>query len=213
MTPFILTRKHFETPLGLVRTDRDLVERIAGACEWDPFEYEIAHRAEHSIEFQAVMLAHLFGEDIHIVPVLCSSVAAEDDPQAVARHLGLMSSFLSACRNVVAEGGDAVTVIAGADLAHVGVRFGDEFEVDDAVLAHIDARDEEDLAHVCAMDADAWYRSVMKDKNERRVCGLNCIHAALKSVEGIAQSGQLLHRGHAPDPAGGVVSFAAVALV
>ena len=36
--------------------------------------------------------------------------------------------------------------------------------------------------------------------------------AALKSIDGAAAQGQLLHYGYAPDPAGGMVSFASIAL-
>jgi hypothetical protein len=50
----------------------------------------------------------------------------------------------------------------------------------------------------------------MKDVNARRVCGVNCIYAALKTVEGSVEPGKLIHYDYAPDPAGGIVSFASV---
>ena len=53
----------------------------------------------------------------------------------------------------------------------------------------------------------------MKDPNQRRVCGLNCIYAALHTVYGMVQSGELLHYDYAHDPAGEIVSFANVFLV
>jgi len=46
----------------------------------------------------------------------------------------------------------------------------------------------------------------MKDKNDRRVCGINSIYAALKTAEP-QKAGELLHYGYAHDPAGGIVSF------
>lgn len=206
--PFVLTRKHFETPLGTLETDRERVDRIAAACDWDPFAYEIAHRGEHSIEFQAVMLAHLYGPDVRIVPILCASVAGPDRGVSASG-----AAFLEACRQVVAESDGRVSVIAGADLAHVGPRFGDEFDVDEAVMRSVEARDLEDLAHAEALRPEQFLRSVLKDGNARRVCGHYCIYSALKSVEGLATRGELVMHGCAADPAGGIVSFANLAFV
>ena len=202
--PFVLTRKSFETPLGLVRADDERIDQLAAACSWDPFEEEIVHRTEHSIEFQAVMLAHVLGSGVRIVPVLCGTVGAEGSPD--------VADFLEACRGMAGESDGATVVVAGADLAHVGLRFGDAFDVDEEVLGHIRSRDAQDLAFVEHIDPDGWRTSVMQDGNERRVCGLGCIYAALKSVQGVARRGKVRHYGIAPDPAGGVVSYAAATL-
>ncbi len=209
--PYILTRKHFETPLGLVRTDEEIVGRLEDACTWDPYAFELTHRSEHSIEFQAVMLAHLYGSDIKIVPVLCSMFGEDfdaGDPTATGPIMG----FLQACNESVRSSGKRVAVIASADLAHVGRRFGDSFDIDDEVLGAVAQRDAEDLSHVEALDADSFYASVMKDGNQRKVCGLNCIFSALRALDGIAVAGEQIGYDYAPDPAGGIVSFASVAL-
>jgi AmmeMemoRadiSam system protein B len=206
--PFVLTKKHYDTPFGTVETDQEMVDQLAAVCTWDPWEHEITHRTEHSIEFHAVMLGYLYGTDVRIVPILCSQFDCGDDPAAQEP----ITTFLDTCRDFVVGGDGAVAVLAGADLAHVGPRFGDAFDVTDEVLTKMTGRDEEDLAHVLRFDAAAWYKSVMRDENERRVCGINCIYSAMRSLEGIAAHGELLHYGYAPDPNGGVVSFAGVAL-
>ncbi|NUM53337.1 MAG: AmmeMemoRadiSam system protein B [Candidatus Hydrogenedentes bacterium] len=209
-TPFAMTRKHFETPLGTVESDLDLVDQIAAQCDWDPYEAEIVHRTEHSIEFQAVMLAHLYGSGVKIVPVLCGPFMSEEGlaTGTLAREV---DEYLRVCREVACRSGRRVTIIAGADLAHVGKRFGDPFDIDDAVLADVRKRDNEDIAHLVAPNPESWYASVTKDENARRVCGLNCIYAALKCVDGDVSTGKLLHYDYAHDPAGGIVSFANVA--
>jgi AmmeMemoRadiSam system protein B len=207
--PFTLTRKHFETPFGLVETDQELAARLATALPYDAYEHEIVHRTEHSLEFQAVMLGYLYGSAVQIVPMLCGMFTEDTGAAAPSAEV---ESFLEACRKVVADSDKMVGVVAGADLAHVGKRFGDDFEIDEPVIERVHARDIEDLAHVTALDAEAWYRSVMQDDNARRVCGLNCIYAALKSVDGTATRGECLHYGYAHDPAGGIVSFASIVL-
>lgn len=209
--PFILTRKDFETPFGQLKTDQSVVDRLARACRWDPFEHELVHRTEHSIEFQAVMLAYLYGTDVQIVPVLCGPFSEDPlmkDPGAIED----VSAFLDACREIAAPPDSAVTVIAGADLAHVGKRFGDPYDINDTVIRRVAHRDKEDLALVTALQPGPFYQSVMKDANERKVCGLGAIYATLRTVNGAAQYGELLCYDYAPDPLGGIVSFASIVL-
>ncbi len=206
--PFILTRKNYDTPFGVLETDQDIVQRLENACDWDPYAHEHVHRTEHSIEFQAVMLAYLYGPDVRIVPILCGFFGPELAPgTAIPENV---DAFLSACRDIIISASEQVCVIAAADLAHVGRRFGDAFDISETVISTVAIRDREDLQHVAVGNADRFYQSVMKDRNQRRVCGLNCIYAALKSLDGMVQSGQLLHYDYVHDPAGGIVSFANV---
>ncbi len=72
---FALTFKDFETPLGIVPTDRSYVDRIASLAGRDLFDDELSHRTEHSIEFQVVFLQYVLGgrRDFSIVPILVGS--------------------------------------------------------------------------------------------------------------------------------------------
>ncbi|ETW97462.1 MAG: hypothetical protein ETSY1_22555 [Candidatus Entotheonella factor] len=207
--PFVLTRKAFDTPFGALTTDQDLVRQLEAACSWDPYAYEMVHRTEHSIEFQAVMLSYLYGPNVRIVPILCSTFGSELGGVEPADIAGV-ETFLESCQDIVATLGRRVSVIAGADLAHVGRRFGDAFDISEPIVEGVAERDREDLEYVTAGDADGFYRSVMQDRNERRICGLNCIYASLKTVARSGATGELLHYDYAHDPAGGIVSFADV---
>ncbi|MCC6153112.1 MAG: AmmeMemoRadiSam system protein B [Candidatus Hydrogenedentes bacterium] len=209
-TPFVMTRKHFETPLGQVNTDLDLVDSIASKCGWDPYSAEIVQRTEHSIEFQAVMLAHLYGPEVQIVPILCGPFMGEEDLASGTRAKEV-DEFLRNCRDAAQQSGKRISIIAGADLAHVGKRFGDPFDIDDAIVADVRLRDDEDIQYLATPNPEQWYASVMKDDNARRVCGLNCIYSALKCVDGDVSAGEVLHYDYAHDPAGGIVSFVNVA--
>lgn len=206
--PFILTRKHFQTPFGTLETDQDIVRRLEAVCTWEPYADEIVHRTEHSIEFQAVMLAYLYGPSVRIVPILCGLFGPEIAPGEPVIPAPV-TTFLEVCQDI-ASASSQVSVIAGADLAHVGRRFGDPFEIDSTVVRGVEQRDREDLQRVTAGDAEGFYRSVMRDRNQRRVCGLNCIYAALRTVQGLVPAGELVHYDSAPDPSGGIVSFANV---
>jgi len=210
--PFTLTRKDFDTPLGTVRTDAVVVERLAAACTgFNPFAGEILHRTEHSIEFQVVMLRHLLGESVTIVPVLCGGLF-EPGAEGLVVPAPETDAFLDCCRDIVRERKPGIVVVAGADLAHVGRRFGDDFEITEAITNHIAERDQADLACACAAQPAAFHASIMSDANARRVCGHGCIYAALRAVEGSVTPGEVFHYLCAPDPVGGVVTCAAVRL-
>ena len=209
--PYILTRKNFETPFGIVETDQEILTQLENACPWDPYASEYTHRTEHSIEFQAVMLAYHYGTDVKIVPILCAALCENpDDPKPGENER--LNPFLQACQKAVADTDRNVAVIAGADLTHVGKRFGDSFDIDDNIIQFVADRDREDLEHAMKGPPEAFYQSVMQDHNERRVCGLGCIYSALRATQDKTSHAELLHYDYAHDPSGGIVSFASVAM-
>jgi predicted class III extradiol MEMO1 family dioxygenase len=136
----------------------------------------------------------MFGDELHCDP------EQNDDIQ----------KFLDECRMLLEERGDSMLVICGADFAHVGQRFGDAFEIEPEIISDVESRDREDLNYALAGNADAFFKSVMKDDNKRRVCSLNNIYSALKVLPN-PKPGELLHYGYAHDPMGGIVSFASLA--
>ena len=69
---FSLTRKPFSTPLGKLQVDSEFVERLTSRYPHDLFTDEFAHRTEHTIEFQVLFLQLLLGNNIPMVPILCS---------------------------------------------------------------------------------------------------------------------------------------------
>jgi MEMO1 family protein len=208
---FALTRKHFETPLGLVETDRDFVDHLLARAGRQYLDDELAHRAEHSIEFQTVFLRHVTpsGRSLAIVPVLCGSLqqCAEDRRSpAQEQHI---EGFLAAVRETITAFGGRTLVIASADLAHVGPQFGDPRPITPGQLREVSDADREMLAAVEAADAEAFFREVTRDGDRRRICGLPPIYAALRVLPGVW--GRLLGYGQWPDPQG-TVTFAAVGL-
>jgi AmmeMemoRadiSam system protein B len=207
--PFALTRKDFDTPLGPARADVEFVEALARRARQDCFGSELAHRNEHSIEFQAVFLQYLYAgrRELTVVPVLTSFVhealargrRPDDDPRVRA--------FLEALAETAAASRRRVAFIAGADLAHMGTRFGDPEPIGPAELQRIGREDRAMLEHVAAGDADAFFESVRRDDDRRRICGLSPIYTLMRALGGAR--GTLRRYGQWPDPEG-VVTFASV---
>jgi hypothetical protein len=157
-----------------VRTDRPAVEALARALgEAELFDDELAHRDEHSIELQLVLLAHLVRRPFTVLPVLCSTISHLGDPAAAT------APFLAALRRAVA--GRQVCYLAGADLAHVGPRYGDPAPPTAAERAALAAADRRTLALAAAGDAQAFHRDAARDDARRRLCGTAPIYAALRA--------------------------------
>jgi MEMO1 family protein len=217
--PFTLTRKHYETPLGTCHTDVELVNRLvarfdeqlgAGAAQ-ALFKDEHHHRGEHSIEFQMVWLRHVWKEEmesIPVLPILCGSLHDFIERGRPPRSDRSVDIFFSTLNELVA--GKRVVYIAGADLAHVGPRFGDPEPLDAVDRTSLERRDQETLLACAAGDSAAWFAELHKEKDRRRVCGLPPIFAMLESAQ--PGAGELAVYAQCPaDEAGGsLVSIASL---
>lgn len=209
--PFILTKKNFRTPLGEAKTNGEIIERLEAACGWDLYEGELSHKTEHSIEFQVAFLQYMLGgkRDFTIVPVLCTSfhrmVTEGSSPSEDER----VSKFLGEMKEIISGLGERAFIIAGADMAHVGLKFGDNDRVNDETLGVIRERDLASLAFGENMDAEGFYRSIESEKDWRKICGLSPIYAALSTTG--AKRGVLLDYDQTLEPdTGSVVSYASM---
>ncbi len=206
--PFALCRKAFATPLGRLDADKDSIDAIAEACDFDPYADQFNHKREHSLEFQAVFLKHVLGKRrARIIPILAGLGEQQCSGASPAGERSI-ERFFDAVRRVVESTG--AVVIAGADLAHVGPRFGDPRPFDEAERAALDATDRESLDHAERCDAPAFWKHVQADLETRRVCGLGPIYALLRSIERGAE-GRLARYEQTIDPdEGSIVSHAAM---
>jgi len=190
--------------------DHEVVEALVRRAPGELFAAELAHRVEHSIEFQAVCLRYLHRtrEDVRIVPILASFVheclTRGRDPATQPAIAGV----LDALRETMAAVPRRYCLIAGADLAHVGPRFGDPEPVSRARLARIEVEDRALLSLVTGVDPGGFLAAVAADGDSRRTCGLSPIYTVLATLP--AGRGRLLRYGQWPDPEG-VVTFASVA--
>jgi len=213
---FALTRKHFDTPLGRVRTATDLVDRVADALEGDPFADEIAHRQEHSIEFQAVFLQHLLGRQrpFTIVPILVGSfhdLTATGTPPIDDPEVRVLVDAVTAA----SEGLDRPPcLVAGADLAHVGLRFGDTRPLEDVDLQRVRSQDHDLLEAVSRADAAGLADAIVAQQDRNRVCGYPCTYTMLQILGRLCSeppTGKLLCYDQAvDDDRSNCVSFAAM---
>jgi len=139
------THTAWETPLGLVPVDVQLVGRLveAGVPQVDG-----AHSREHSIEVQLPFIQFLWGNDLPIVPICVASMslsAAETAADTIATALGDRSTL----------------IVASSDFTH--------YEPD----AMARERDRSALDRIAALDAEGFER--IYHEQRLSICGAGAI--------------------------------------
>ncbi len=216
---FSVSRKNFDTPLGPAETDQAFIDSLQSHLEQQPdrgslelFDDEMAHRNEHSIEFQAVFLQYLLGgrRPFRIVPILTGSFHEFVEDRTQPGEAGEIHAFVTALRAAVADYPGKVAFISGGDLAHVGQRFGDEWLLDQPRLADQSDDDHQLLAAACKADAVQFFDHVAAQQDQRRICGLAPTYTMLQVMQ--PTRGELLKYDQAVEEDGSAcVSFASVA--
>lgn len=215
-TPYILTLKDFATPLGVVETDKDFVNRLAAQCAEDYFIDEYLHRGEHSLEFQVVFLkyvaqqrAAMTGQSekpFKIVPILVSSFHSMMMNRSAPEKSSVVGCFLRALREAAEKETRQVCFIAGVDLAHVGQQFGDREPITDEFLRWVQTEDHDLLDRLLALDAPGFFNHIAKDQDRRRICGFSPLYSLIHLLDGV--EGKHLKYGQAFTPeTGSAVTF------
>ncbi len=178
-----ISLKDFETPLERVPVGQGLKDLIRENSFLSCYIEEWPHRIEHSIELQLPLIQFMVQHDFEILPILTGSMHEyiegtksidDDEVRQLTENL----------KRVLEAYGRPYCIIAGADLAHIGAQFGDSFALDPAVMERSRKKDEMLLGHIKNGDADAFFREIKEEGDERRICGLTPIFFQLKLLAG-----------------------------
>ncbi|MGF1583001.1 MAG: AmmeMemoRadiSam system protein B [Gemmataceae bacterium] len=210
---FTLTRKDFETPLGVVQTDQEYIDKLVEHYGPGLFDDEwLAHIPEHSVELEVVFLQYLYEQrrPIRIVPLVVGPfwdhVMTQSAPQK-GDDVGRMIQALRAVEDKISE---PICYIISGDLAHIGPKFGDSKWVNRSQLDQSRKLDKELLKHLEKADAHGFFRAVAREQDARRICGLPPTFTALEALQ--LRQGKVLHYDQYQHPRGHEsVSFASVA--
>ncbi len=206
------TRKHYQTPLGPLATDQELIDAVLSDAAGVSSELaellcrdEFHHRAEHSLEYAALWLRFVIAErkrrgieepEPTVVPILVGSLhelaslppgkeGAAHNTHAIDHTLPLLQQRVG---ERIAKGAQVLWLGAG-DLAHVGPRFGDLEPLSDDDRDSLERRDQDTLKPVLAGDAPSFLAEIRRERDRRRVMGLGTIYTLLRAS--CATSGQL----------------------
>jgi AmmeMemoRadiSam system protein B len=171
---FTLTRKHFQTPLGIAQTDGKYIDSLVAHYGDGLFDDPLAHEPEHSIELEVVFLQYLYQKirDIRIVPLVVGSfadcVASGESPMEQPD----IKRMVEALRAVERETAEPICYVISGDLAHVGPKFGDPEPVAPDQLAHSRTQDQAIMARAEKADPAGYFRVIRDEGDDRRICGL-----------------------------------------
>lgn len=183
----VATRKDFCTPLGRVGTDRDFIERLESRLGESICEHESDHAQEHSVELQVHCLQVLRGtQDFAIVPVLCPDPAGPSGTRPRDGRGPDLGDFADAVRDLLLESDVPTLLIAGADLSHVGQRFGDEHPTTPEFLRLVGDSDRRLLKLLERRREGEFVEHVRRTENATRICSVGCIYALLRALPGHA---------------------------
>lgn len=204
--------KDFETPLGNATCDLEFVKKLKSNYPALENSEVLPHKTEHTIEFQLIFLKHLFQSqrDFTFVPILCSFSYHIFQDERFAREKKIVADFSDALRKTISQFGKKVCLIASVDLAHVGLRYGEQLAPDKEFLSGVSKADRQLMTAVENLDSDGFYHSIADKKDCYRVCGFSPIYTLLRAID--AERGQLLNYSNTVvDTQNSTVTFASMA--
>lgn len=206
----MFTEKNYNTPLGIVETDQELLNLIKEKSENKITIDETAHRLEHSIELQAVLLKRYMGDrPFKILPILAGSIhnyiLKNSSPASDPKYLEIVNIL----KDAVAEYGKNTVFLASVDLAHIGRKFDDDYDAE-PILDILKAEDEKLIDTLKITDEESFFNLIAKDSDKWKICGLSPIYTMLKIID--ADKGNFLEYGTWNEKeAFSAVSFASMA--
>ncbi|MEZ4746782.1 MAG: AmmeMemoRadiSam system protein B [Calditrichia bacterium] len=180
---FTATAKDFETPLGVVQTDRAFIEKWGEYAGTDFTKGDWAHRTEHSIEFQLPFLQHSFSHSYQIVPILCGSPEPHIRAGKQLDQVPEINKAISALKRVILEDGRNIQIILSVDLAHMGPKFDDPFKVDETKAAEIRTADETMFRIISEFDPEEFHNLMEKDLLKRNVDACSAIFTLMQLMK------------------------------
>jgi AmmeMemoRadiSam system protein B len=187
---FMFTEKPYETPLGQATLDLELLHALDDELGDYMTIDDLAHKNEHSIEYQVLLLQHYFKPDVTILPILCGSLYDELESDDVAVSSVRYNKIIDGVKTALNKLNKKAVFIASADLAHIGRKFGDDFDAD----TKLEELEKADLTTINSLIADSdkgFLGSLFACNDQWKVCGMAPITALAKICD--YEKAELLH--------------------
>ncbi len=207
---FGLTRKPFDTPLGRLQPDNELINWLAARADGAIRMEDYCHSIEHSIEFQCVFLQQMLGSDFKILPILCGPFAEalfSGEPPEKDDHV---LRFFDALGEMAELHSSQLFWVLGVDLTHFGMRYGDEIvaRAGEDEMLEVKEEDLQRLQHVCQGRSDDFFEMVKPEQDRLKWCGFPPLYTFLSAMPDAR--GELLRYDQWNIDEESVVSFAAM---
>lgn len=179
---FMLTKKHFETPIGLLETDIELIDYMLSKDYNNFLIDDIAHKPEHSIEIQAALIKYYFKDKkFKIIPTLVSSLFDFFDNNLSPDNDLQINNFIKLLKNSLIELNRKPIFISSVDFSHFGLKFNDNFDALDE-LENAKAYDKILIESIINKDHNKFFEEIKKVDDKWKICGTAPIFVLLKTV-------------------------------
>jgi hypothetical protein len=207
---FGLTRKNFSTPFGEAQTNGALVKELGDAAPDAVAMEDYCHAVEHSIEFQVVMLQHVYGPKVRILPILCGAFAKSIYQGGMPEDTPRVARFFDALGNMAAREGRRLTWVLGVDMAHMDMRYQDQLRATANIgeMLAIEQRDRERIAKIEQADIQSYWSLIQERHDDLKWCGSAPFYTFMKVMPGV--KGELLDYHQWQIDPQSVVSFGAL---
>jgi AmmeMemoRadiSam system protein B len=187
---FMLTKKPYNTPLGMIENDDEVLDYLEKNYPHTFTFDDQAHRFEHSIEYQAVLSRYYFrNRNFKIVPILVGTFQqfVQDKKQPISDDI--ISQFIKGLKESLHKANRHPIFIASVDFSHIGMKFGDEFDAKDK-LEQCKFEDYKLLDSIRNMNKEEFFNEIIATQDAWKVCGVSPIYTLLSLID--AKSGSFL---------------------
>jgi len=205
---FGLTRKPFRTPLGDAQPDTAAIDWLAARGGPGIGMEDYCHSFEHTVELQVIFLQHMLGPDVKILPILIGSFAHSIYQGGKPEDDDKVRAFFDALGELREREGEKLFWVMGVDMAHMGVRYQDEFEAlaGQGRMQEVEARDRARIERINSLDAPGYWDLIQENHDDLKWCGSSPFYTFLKTAP--KSKGELLHYEQWNIDEKSVVSFA-----
>ena len=178
------TKQNYQTPYSSLETDLDGIKLLESAIVGtDPFNEELHHVKEHSIELALIWLHNaLGGRSFKLLPILCGSfqkfLVDKQQPkedETINNVIDALTEYRKRSRTLV---------VAAGDLAHMGPEFGDADPMNELSLADLASKDHISLSAIEKGNPDDFFNTSAEESDARKICGLTPIYLMGKVLDG-----------------------------
>lgn len=179
---FMLTNKPYNTPLGVIENDKEVLDYLANNYN-DAFSFDNqAHRFEHSIEYQAVLSKYYFrNTNFKIIPILVGSFQKFIYEKSEPISDNSISRFINGLNEALRKFNRHPIFIASVDFSHIGMKFGDEFDAQ-SKLAECRNEDFKLIQSIVDINKEAFFNEIIATEDRWKVCGVSPNYALLSAI-------------------------------
>ncbi|MEN3028555.1 MAG: AmmeMemoRadiSam system protein B [Aquificaceae bacterium] len=192
--PFSLLPLDMETPFGVLRVRRDLVEKLQSLYSFDLTQDLLSYRREHSIEFASLYAKMLFPE----AQALALIVSYGDK--------SLLKGLAENLLRLIEDELEDTLILSSVDLSHVGRKFGDERSYDPSSI------DRAYLELLRNLQGEEAFDFLEKEENPTRIDGIytNLVFSHLLKMAGVQRGESFDYRNFYEEATDSLVSYASL---